>query len=331
MIQLLQEYFFLIQDFFAKTQAKFISIEYLGIDLEQWMCLFFVTVSLVFIALTLLHKPPKALSSTTFQFFTLSKIQQISHDTKRLTFKLPRTTDILGLPIGQHISLMYLDENEKQVIRSYTPTTGDECPGIVTFVIKIYKANVNERFPDGGKMTQFLDNMRVGDGIEMRGPKGHLTYKGQGKFSIAKTSKKALQNREANHFGMIAGGTGITPMLQIISEVLLNHNTGSDKKTKVSLLYANQTEEDILLRDEIEELQRQFPDRFNVYYTIDRKTNDAWKYNVGFINDQLIKDHLPAPGKGTQIFMCGPPPMIKFACLPNLEKLGHKEDATFVF
>lgn len=39
----------------------------------------------------------------------------------------------------------------------------------------------------------------------------------------------------------------------------------------------------------------------------------------------MIAGHLPHPGSQTLILMCGPPPMIKFACLPNLEKLGYSE------
>ena len=64
---------------------------------------------------------------------------------------------------------------------------------------------------------------------------------------------------------MIAGGSGITPMLQIVRDVFK-----SDEETKIKLLFANQTEQDILLREEIEDFQRQYPTRFSYMYTIDR-------------------------------------------------------------
>jgi cytochrome-b5 reductase len=57
----------------------------------------------------------------------------------------------------------------------------------------------------------------------------------------------------------------------------------------------------------------------------------GWKYSSGFVNADMIKDHLPAAGDQTQILMCGPPPMIKFACIPNLEKLGFTSDMYFDF
>ena len=56
-----------------------------------------------------------------------------------------------------------------------------------------------------------------------------------------------------------------------------------------------------------------------------------WKYSSGFISADMIKNHLPPPGDHTQILMCGPPPMIKFACLPNLEKLGFTPEMYFAF
>lgn len=45
----------------------------------------------------------------------------------------------------------------------------------------------------------------------------------------------------------------------------------------------------------------------------------------------MISECLPTAAEGVQIFMCGPPPMIKFACLPNLEKCGFKENQLFTF
>ena len=57
---------------------------------------------------------------------------------------------------------------------------------------------------------------------------------------------------------MIAGGTGITPMLQVIRAILKNPRD----TTKLYLIFANQTEEDILLRQELESLQS---DRFHLW------------------------------------------------------------------
>ena len=57
----------------------------------------------------------------------------------------------------------------------------------------------------------------------------------------------------------------------------------------------------------------------------------GWEYSSGFISEEMIASQLPAPGPDTQILMCGPPPMIKFACLPSLTKLGYTEDMFVAF
>lgn len=100
--------------------------------------------------------------------------------------------------------------------------------------------------------------------------------------------------------------------------------------TKINLLFANQSEDDILLKKELDEVAAQYPDRFKLWYTLDR-ASDKWKYSVGFVSADMIKEHLPAPGPDTQVLVCGPPGMIKFACLPAFEKLGYTEEMYFTF
>ncbi|VDK84973.1 unnamed protein product [Cylicostephanus goldi] len=125
---------------------------------------------------------------------------------------------------------------------------------------------------------------------------------------------------------MIAGGTGITPMLQIITAILKN----VDDKTRISLLFGNQSEEDILCRKELDDLASMHSDRFTVRYTVDRPPEN-WKFSVGFVNDEMIKEHLPPPSDDSAVFMCGPPPMITFACNPSLDRLGYSVNNRFNF
>jgi ferredoxin-NADP reductase len=63
-----------------------------------------------------------------------------------------------------------------------------------------------------------------------------MNYKGMGKFTL-KLIGKPLQERNAKHFGMICGGTGITPMLQIINAIFRDNKATA---ITISLLYANQ-------------------------------------------------------------------------------------------
>jgi cytochrome-b5 reductase len=57
----------------------------------------------------------------------------------------------------------------------------------------------------------------------------------------------------------------------------------------------------------------------------------GWTYSVGFISADMIKEHLFPPSPETLVLMCGPPPMINFACVPNLDKLGYDSKLRFAY
>ena len=176
-------------------------------------------------------------------------------------------------------------------------------------------------------MSQFLENMKVGDEINVRGPSGNLTYDSKGVFNIRKSKTTAFHRVSYKKVGMIAGGTGITPMLQLVECVLKNPSDS----TQLSLLFANQSEADILLRNRLEFLANEYPDRFKLWFTVDRANESGWNYSVGFVNSDMIKNHLPSPSNDTLILLCGPPPMINFACNPNLDKLGYPVAHRFAY
>ena len=128
---------------------------------------------------------------------------------------------------------------------------------------------------------------------------------------------------------------------KVVRDVFKNEN----ENTKIHLLFANQTEKDILLREEIEEIKKNNPTRFSYMYTIDRP-EEGWTYEKGFINQgrfpafkisfwyffsEMIEKYLPLPGDDSMVLICGPPPMVEYACLPNLDKAGHKTDRILVY
>lgn len=102
-----------------------------------------------------------------------------------MVFALPYADSILGLPTGQHIALQAVIGG-KNVSRSYTPISNNSDLGRIEMIIKVYPK---------GLMTQHLANMKVGETIDIRGPKGSMQY----------------GTEYAKHIGMIAGGSGITP------------------------------------------------------------------------------------------------------------------------
>jgi hypothetical protein len=104
--------------------------------------------------LAMFNSKKVALDSEKWQAFELVDIEKISHDVRRYRFALPSKDHVLGLPIGQHISLKFTDDEGKEVQRSYTPVSSNDEKGYVDFVIKVYFKNSHPRFPEG-KRTPF--------------------------------------------------------------------------------------------------------------------------------------------------------------------------------
>lgn len=46
--------------------------------------------------------------------------------------------------------------------------------------MQVYFKDTHPKFPNGGKMSQYLEGMKIGDTIEFRGPNGLLVYQGKG-------------------------------------------------------------------------------------------------------------------------------------------------------
>ncbi|KAI3761857.1 hypothetical protein L1987_52279 [Smallanthus sonchifolius] len=117
----------------------------------------------------------------------------------------------------------------------------------------------------------------------------------------------------------VHGGTGITPIYQVMQAIL----NDLEDDTTMYLVYANRTEDDILLRGELDAWAHKYEDRVKVWYIVGRSVREGWKYSEGFINEDIMRDHVPEVGEDTLALACGPPPMIQFAISPNLEKMGY--------
>lgn len=246
--------------------------------------------------------------------------QILSHDVRLFRFELPSKDHILGLPVGKHL-FVSATIGGNLCMRAFTPTSSDDEVGYFELLIKVYFKNVHPKFPAGGMMSQHLDSLEIGGFVDVKGPLGHIEYIGNGNYTTE--GKPGYMKKCA----MLAGGTGITPMYQLIRDILKNPGD----KTEIHLVFANRTEDDIMLRAELDKWASEHSN-FKVWYVIERPIDvEAWKYSIGFVNEEIMRQHLPWGGPDTSAFMCGPPPMIQFACRPNLEKLGYDKSRCYEF
>ena len=153
--------------------------------------------------------------------------------------------------------------DQKEIVRSYTPISSDENRGYFDLLIKSYPT---------GNISRHMATLKLGDTMKVKGPKGAMVY------------TPGLVKR----FGMIAGGTGITPMLQIIRAIVRGRpRNGGNDTTEVDLIFANVKYEDILLKEDLDSLTKEDPG-FRVYYVLN-ETPENWDGGVGFVTADMIK------------------------------------------
>ncbi|KAL2891629.1 NADH-cytochrome b5 reductase 2 [Ceratocystis lukuohia] len=214
-----------------------------------------------------------------FLSLEVSDVKDLSSNTKLLRFKLPDSESVSGVVFTSAVLTKFKPEGaEKAVIRPYTPTSDEDSKGYMDLVVK--------KYPDG-PMSSHIHNLKPGDKLDIKGP-------------LPKYPWSANKHPE---IALIAGGTGITPMYQLLRGIFSN----PEDKTKVTLIFGNVTEDDILLKAELDKLENTYPQRFRAFYLLD-KPSSSWKGGKGFVTKELLKTTLPEPKQeNIKVFVCGPP------------------------
>lgn len=241
----------------------------------------------------------------------IAKIEELSHDTKRFTFAFDDESQTSGLKVASCILAKYVTPKGSNVIRPYTPTTEVDHKGSLDLVIKHY--------PDG-KFGTHIFGLKEGDSVSFKG-------------GILKWDWKP---NSFDEIVLLGGGTGITPLFQLVNEITKN----PADKTKIKLFYGNKTEGDILLKKELDSIAAKYPEQFEVKYYLDSVDASKTEFKQGFIT----KEDLAAVAKqGNQVFVCGPPPFMKAFSGPKkgptdqgevsgvLAELGLTKDNVFKF
>lgn len=251
--------------------------------------------------------------------YKLAARSPVARNTHRFTFALESPDAVLGLPVGHHLEVRL--PGSGGVSRAYTPVSDDRTKGSFDLVVKVYP---------GGQLSQYLDSLQVGDTAEIAGPQGEITYKGGGVFEITDPFAGTTRKVQCSGVGMVAGGTGITPMLQIAA-----HSASlPDDQLNLSLLFANRTPEDVMLREELDSLAAACP-RFQALYTVDEVPAGAqpWSGRTGRVSSTLLAEalgRLPA-GRPEMVCVCGPPGFHRAVKSMLVEELKYSPDEIFEF
>lgn len=242
--------------------------------------------------------------------FYLLKVSDITRETPEavsVTFDIPSDLkDIFRFKHGQYITVKVpVDGEENRRAYSISSSPIEE------------KIRIGVKKVEGGTVSVFMnDELKVGDFIEVMPPMGNFTID--------------LDPSHRKEYVFFGAGSGITPLLSIMKSILF-----TEKESKIKLLYANQYTHTIIYHEELEELSREYGDRFELTHILSR--DEAWEGLKGRITGEICKDYvdeyLTCSPPEAEYFLCGPRDMMK-DLTETLLKLGvdtksiHKESFT---
>ncbi|MGH3145950.1 MAG: ferredoxin reductase, partial [Rubrobacter sp.] len=199
----------------------------------------------------------------------------------------PRTKSIfLEVPgrdahrAGQHVDVRLTAEDGYQAQRSYSIASAPERGRVELLV---------ERLDDGEVSPYLTDELRVGDGLELRGPIG-------GWF--------AWDAREGGPLLLVAGGSGVAPLA-----AMMRHREASGSDVPVSLLYSSRSHEEIIFREELERLSAEDAG-LKVTHTLTRSQPSGWTGYDRRIDAEMLGEVAPPPDGRPLAFVCGPTPLV---------------------
>jgi cytochrome-b5 reductase len=262
----------------------------------------------------MLHRPtpltPRT-RPTEFLAVPVLSVRQETHNSKVLRFGLPEGVS-LSLPVSSAIVLNAPMADGKSIARPYNPISSNDQLGSFDLLVKVY--------PEG-KVSQYVNSLKPGDRVSFKQVKPNLK---PFRYPFGKAS-----------ITMVAGGTGVAPMIQALHPLL---STPGDS-TRVRLLFGNLSPADIMLRKELDALALQHPDRLQVHYVVGRSADEAavpgWEGEAGWIDEDKLKRLAFPPAADTAVWLCGLDEMYKSlagsrlkALAPGsvLARLGYSED-----
>ncbi len=231
---------------------------------------------------------------------------------------------------GQFFTLL-VDIDGRTYRRAYSAASSYSDTSSVRLGIKRIEA---------GRVSNYLnDNLRVGQLLRVLGPSGSFTcVPNKHAADVADTTRSgdSAASPSGRHLVLIGGGSGITPLLAIAEAILAD-----EPESRVTLVYGNRSEADIIFARRISALADTHGARFTVCHVLERPP-EGWRGHTGLLSQAVLSRVLaelaptsptaPDPSanatnstdsaaptrvaagrRPTRYYLCGPEPMLKAA------------------
>jgi ferredoxin-NADP reductase len=206
----------------------------------------------------------------------LAQVRDIVAETHRVKSLMLEPVNWTGHLPGQHVDIRLTAEDGYQAQRSYSIASPPEDKLLTVTV---------ERVTDGEVSPYLLDELRVGDRLELRGPVArHFVWTSGSSSSLC----------------LVAGGTGVTPLM-----AMLRHRDRSSCRTPTVLIYSARSQAEIVYREELDGMARN-DTNLSVIYALTREQAKDWAGHRGRIDRALLAANCFPPAQNPAIYVCGP-------------------------
>jgi ferredoxin-NADP reductase len=196
---------------------------------------------------------------------------------------------------GQHVDVRLTAEDGYQAQRSYSIASPPEQAPVTLTV---------ERLADGEVSTYLVEELRVGEYLELRGPIG-----GYFVWNAAMGGSLLL----------VAGGSGIVPLM-----AMLRHRSRAGSDLPARLLYSARSYEELIYRDELAELASRDA-RFEMVQTLTRSQPPGWSGHRRRVDTEMLEELIRPPEvwpHPARTYVCGPTGYVETVA-NLLVELGH--------
>jgi ferredoxin-NADP reductase len=214
--------------------------------------------------------PPRKLA------WQLGQVQALVVETGRVKSIILKPMNWSGHWPGQHVDIRLTADDGYRAERSYSIASPPEDK-LLAITVELVK--------DGEVSSYLLDELRVGDALEFRGPIG-------GYF--------VWHQRLGGPLCLIAGGTGITPLM-----AMLRHREKSLDRIPASLIYSARSLPDVVYREELERMARRDND-LRLVYALTREQPRDWVGHRGRIDEALLANNGFPREQNPMFYVCGP-------------------------
>lgn len=220
----------------------------------------------------------------TFHPLKVADVRPEGSDALCISFEVPPSLrDAFRFLPGQHVGLR-THIGGQEVRRTYSICSGADDSYL----------RIGVRVHDNGSMSQHIAKLRGGDNIDVLTPTGRFFV--EPKPSAART------------YCAFAGGSGITPILGIVKNLL-----AQEPDSRFILFYSNRTTASIMFAEELLALKDRYPARLSLYFLLSREPQDVELFNGRLDRDKvtLLSRQVFDPLHTDAFLLCGPGDMIE--------------------